>query len=526
MPPRRSSAVAVGVGGVVSLGVALVMLWPALGSGYLLYRDFVTVPDPVLNARVWGWQDGAPRAVPLDAVMASLDPVVPTWLQQKLMLFGCLVMAGTGVAVLVRRHGALTCALAAFAATWSPYAAERLLLGQAPTLLSWASLPWLVVSGRAGTPRRRVGLTVLAALPAALTPYGGLVAVVAAVVVAVLGRRSVREVGALVVVGLLWCAPWLAPALTGRHEAGQEAGAAAFRLGLDGPWSLVDVLTGGGVWSSAAALPSRAGPGTLLAASALVGLAVVGLRRVRRRGLAVSLLVVPPLVAVALASGPGLTLWEAAQRVPGVALLRDTHRWLSASALALAVLAAVGAGACGSLLSARVTGWSRAVVRGTVGATAVGLVMLSAPDAPGALRAAHRPVEFPTEWHEVVRSVGDSRVLVLPWQPNRRVAWNGDRDFLDPLPRALPGGVMSSQVLQVRRGDAVYRIGPFHADGEAWARGEVDPAVLRRLGVEVVVEWVRSPGPWAPGLRGLQLVHEGEDFRVWRVRPATGSGDT
>ena len=60
-----------------SLVVALLVLGPGLGDGFLLVRDMVWVPDLALRADVLGLGSGLPRAVPSDAVVAVLDEVVP-----------------------------------------------------------------------------------------------------------------------------------------------------------------------------------------------------------------------------------------------------------------------------------------------------------------------------------------------------------------------------------------------------------------------------------------------------------------
>ena len=91
--------------GALAAVVALVVCWRSLGRGLYLYRDFVTVPDPALNAAAWGGGGQAPRSVPLDAVVAALAPVVPPGTQQQVMLVASVFLAGLGTAVLLRRHG-------------------------------------------------------------------------------------------------------------------------------------------------------------------------------------------------------------------------------------------------------------------------------------------------------------------------------------------------------------------------------------------------------------------------------------
>jgi hypothetical protein len=509
------------------------MVWPALGGGYLLYRDFITVPEPVLDARTWGFDGSAPRAVPLNAVMALLDPLVPTWMQQKAILAGSLWLAGAGVALLLRRRGVLVAALGALMATWSPFAAERLLLGQAPTLLAWSALPWLVLASQVSrSPRIRVSALTLAALPAALTPSGGVTAAAAAVLLTWLAGRRVAEVLTVAVLGLLWCLPWLVPALGSRADAGVSDGAAAFRIEADGLAGLLDVLTGGGAWAAAARLESRE---TLLTLGALVvlltlaGLGLAGPDTPRRRPLGFSL-VAPPAVAVFLASPVGLSTFAEAQSVPGVALFRDTHRLLAVSAFALVLLVPLGAAlvverarelvsrASGGGPGGRPTS-ERAQAAVTVGLACVvaAAAVLAAPDVPTRLHAAYRPVAFPPDWRRAVEVVGGSGALVLPWQPLRQVAWNDNRPFLDPLPLALRGKVVSAADLTVQRKEETYRVGASDpVASEGWAEGLLNVTALRGLGIDVVVEWLGTPGPLLE-TKQLRLIFNGTSLRVWSV---------
>ena len=63
--------------GLWSLALALLLLGPALGPGYVLSYDMVWVPDLALRPDFLGLGSGLPRAVPSDAVVSVLDEVVP-----------------------------------------------------------------------------------------------------------------------------------------------------------------------------------------------------------------------------------------------------------------------------------------------------------------------------------------------------------------------------------------------------------------------------------------------------------------
>lgn len=527
----------------VALTVALtgVLTWRALAPGYLLYRDFVTVPDPVLNAAAFG-AGGAPRAVPLDLVTAAASWLVPSWLVQKALLVAPLLLAGSGVSFLLRHRGPAATITGSALAVWNPYVAQRLLLGQPPTLLGYAMIPWLIAAVRSQRSRGwRIALVALAALPAALTPAGGLMALLTVLVASASRvpvrprspRGAVTDAGLLCVPVLVLCLPWILAGLREPARGATSSGATAFAVAADSPAGVVgSVLTLGGVWAPAAHLGSRATLTAVVSELALVVVAICSgwvLRRDRRlRRAAVLALAAYTLVVcgVLLVAGPALPLWRSLQVVPGVAIFRDTHRLLGYAAMSLALLC--GFGASEALPVLRRPGGSRS--RLPPAAAVVGLVglgLLSAPDLAARLSVVLRPVTFPRQWAQVAAAVdgstgrasgADGSVLILPWQPFRDTPWAGSQPFLDPLPRALNPGVVSARDLLVTRGGReVWVGGEDPTQAERWRRGHVDSAELRQLKVRWLVEWLDTPGVLPTGHRGMTRVLDGAHWRVWRV---------
>ena len=521
--------------------VALLTAWVcagAWGRGWLLYRDFVAVPGPVLGPQSLGLSGSAPRAVPLDAVTALLDPAVPSGLQQRLMLAGSLLLAGCGVAVVLRRHGTSAMVVGGACAVWNPFVAERLLVGQPPTLLAYSMTPWIVAAVAAPVPARpRLLLVVAAALPAALTPWGGVTAAAVALGTSLWlpGRRSPRWLAAVAAASLAWCLPWVIPAVWGPGVVADPDGAAAFAVRADSAAGTVgSVLTLGGIWAQGAWPASRNGllplaASTLLVLAAATGLAA-GARDGHRRAAVLlgAAYLVPVGLVLALATGPGLSVFAALQAVPGVALVRDTHRLLGFAALAVAVAAGLAAEHAGRWLRGlgrRHRAWSGRAPAIATSAVLASLVVLTVPDLPGSVRSAYRPVEYPQSWPEVVAAVdeapGDGAVLLLPWQPFRAVSWAGDAPFLDPLPRALTRPALSSFDLLVHRDGADVMVsGGDPEAGREWAAGRLAPDTLRRAGVDVVVEWKGTPGVLPAQHPGLRRVLQSAEFDVW----VAGSG--
>jgi hypothetical protein len=508
-----------------SLVLAAWLLRRTWGSGEYLFRDYVAVPDP---ARPDSWlptSSAELRAWPLDAVTWALSGVVPTGVQQALMLGGCLVLAGTGAGVLAARYGAAAASAAAAVAVWNPYVTERLLLGQPPTLMGYAAMPWVFLVARTGPPTpRRAGLLLLAAAPAAVTPWGGLVVLVAAVAGALLRRgRTLGDVAVVAGIGTAWCLPWLLPGLVAGGPPPDPDGARAFSLADDtglGAWP--SALLGGGVWAQAAQPLSRHDPLALTASvvvlvAGLVGAALVWRSAGRRQGSLALAVVLAPACLLALTSGPLLGVVESAQSIPGAALVRDQHRLLAPSVMAVAVLVGVVVGA-----TARAGGPAAATGSAILALVVAGTTV---PDLPQRVRSAYVPRAYPDGWSAVVRAVdadpGPQRVLSLPWQPLRATPWSGERAFLDPLPRALGDPVLTSSALTVRREDVTFEVDdrPVPA-GAAWREGRVSTQSLRDAGVTVVVEWLRTPGALAESHDGWRLVVRTEDFVVWDVSSA------
>lgn len=497
--------------------MAIVLWGRSAGAGVYLYRDFVTVPEPAAPRTLVPETAAALRAWPLDAVMWAASTVLPAGVVQYLLLVGVVLLAGVGAGVLVSPWGRAAAVTAAVLATWNPHVAERLLLGQAPTLLAYAAAPWIVVAARSRRrPRVRLPLVALAIAPAALTPWGGLVALVTAVAGSWSRHRFRRETVTAAAIGVLWCLPWAVPALLAEHRSADPDGAAAFALRDDtgrGLWW--SALTGGGVWAEPAALASREEVIPFTAAILLLALAVAGALTVCARWgprwLALALLVGPATVAT-WASTQGLDLVTWLQGIPGAALFRDQHRVLGLAVLTQAVLIAALVGRL-----RRVLGPGTVLIAATIGA----LVVTASPDLASRLARDYRPVVFPEEWAQVLGPVAadpDAVVLSLPWQPLRRTPWAGPTSFLDPTTRAVRGRVLVSSELRVPRGDRLHVVDEAPVAEEAdWSAGRVSAESLAAHEVTHVLLWRGTPGARpTPGPTWVELVRTPQ-WVLWEV---------
>ncbi|MCW2817418.1 MAG: hypothetical protein JWR42_205, partial [Marmoricola sp.] len=357
--PRPSAPLRTWLPWAWSLGLALLLLGPALGRGYVLSYDMVWVPDLTLHPDVWGLGSGLPRAVPSDAVVALLDELVPGMLLQKVVLLGSLVLAGAGAARLTDR-GSLTAQLVASGVyLWSPYVAERLLIGHWPVLVAYAALPWLVLLARSWRRTGRVPAALWVVLPvASLSVSAGVVSAV--VLLAFAGSRSPRRLLELGVLLVLANAPWVVTgALHGGTALTDPLGARVFALAHEGsvPAPLA-ALTLGGIWNSEVVPGSRTGVLGWTWLVVLLLLLALGWGRWRRevagaegsdgreaaareRRAHVVCWVVGWTAAVLTWAWPAATGWLGAH-VPGAGLLRDGARVLALCAPLLAVVAGHG----------------------------------------------------------------------------------------------------------------------------------------------------------------------------------------
>ncbi|MFI5500090.1 hypothetical protein ACIA5E_13580 [Nocardia asteroides] len=393
--------------------LALLIVGPLAGSGYLLLRDAVSTPRSYLTDSALGLGAAAPRAVPQDTLLAVLSPLIDGGLLVKAILLVALWSAGYGAAVLTRDFLAASTPAQLVAATlalWNPYVAERLLQGHWSLLAGYAALPWAALaavrlrhttrprvgatdrrlntaadanpsgSGKGhvavGESRRGIGLfrggrlrtsprfatgrgsagawaALVASFAAAgLTPTGSLL--VAIVGLALVGRRAFLPAAAL---WLATCAPWLtATALGAGADPSDPAGVAAFAARAE-PWlGTLGSLAGlGGIWNSEAVPASRTTPLALVGTVLLLGIVALGVRTVwglGRSGRALLVIAAAAVVLPALgATGVGLATGEwLVVHVPGAGLLRDTQKYVALAMPAYALCAAAGCQVVGAWL--------------------------------------------------------------------------------------------------------------------------------------------------------------------------------
>jgi hypothetical protein len=539
------------------LGLSIVLLWPQRLAGYGLGHDMVFTPRQPLTRQSFGLGSVAPRAVPLDALVALASRLVDGAVLGRIALLVPLLLAGCGCVRLLRSAahplslpGSL---LVAGFAVWNPFVVERLALGQWALLWAYGALPWVVRAAgrlRSSPPDGWLGpAAVLLCWLAccAITPTGALIGAGVAVVIA--WSRQLRRCLPVLVAALLVQLPWLVPALSSPAGATSDPRAvAAFAARSERPGGAWASLLGlGGIWNADVTPASRAGLLGYLSTAAVLAALVFGLpalrsvlgatlwRRLVLLGLAGLLLAVAGTV-------PGLAavLRWAVRELPGAGLLRDGQKWLMPFVL-LAVLSAGAAVQRGTgLVAGPVPRWPAggptrisgdrlyvrnryaSATRAVLALAVLALPLVLLPDAPATLRAPLSPVRYPAEWRQVAERLRapDGAVLVLPFGSYRSFGWAPGRTVLDPAPRWLPaetvvddrlvvsGAVLGGEDPAARRVAALLESRPGPA---ALATG------LAGQGIGWVVRETGTPGPAEPELSGLQPVLTGGAVELYRV---------
>ena len=515
-----------------SVVLAIGLLGPALGAGYVLSYDMVWVPDLAVTSDVWGLGSALPRAVPSDAVVALLDEVVPgAWLQ-KVVLVASLVGAGVGGARLVASYvdGRLLVRLLAVALwQWNPFVVERLVIGHWPVLLAYAVLPWILLLARRWRDEQRLPVALLVLVPVGSLSASAALATAVVVIVAATGRRRTRAVMALLAAA---SAPWVVAGLVHAGDATTDAaGASVFALGGEGsvPAPLA-ALTLGGIWNVDVVPDSRLGPLGWVTLVVLAALAAVGARRwwrsTPRRDRRVL------LACWGVGYGAGLVTWAVPDVlgtlgavVPGLGLLRDGGRLLLLCTPLLVVLVAHGA----AVVVDRLPRSPLALVGAGLALALLPLALL--PDAGWGASGRLRAVDYPASWTSVctvLAGLGSSEgdgpsvrgdALVLPASSFRAPVWNGGRTVLDPLGRFLTVEAVSDDSLVVGGARIAGEDPRSRAAQEALTAPtpEQRSVGLARLGIGLVVvdeEAAAQLDDPAPEVAGTPVLGGGDELSV------------
>ena len=513
-----------------ALLLAMLVVAPLLGPGYLLLRDAVSTPRSYLSDAALGLT-AAPRATPQDFAIALASHLIDGGIVVKALLVLGLWLGGWGAARLVA--AALPSAgpggqfVAITLAIWNPYVAERLLQGHWSLLIGYGCLPWVAAAmltlrsdGGTGLP----GFFALAfwVAVAGLTPTGLiLAATVALACVAVPGAGRPRWLCAATAssVALVAALPWLTASAVGSsltsHTAANTLGVNAFAPRAEpGLGTLGSLASLGGIWNGEAVPGSRTTLFAMSSAVVLLSVVVTGLPTALRRPAVLPLLALSAVSVVlpaALATGPGLhALGAVIDTVPGLGVLRDGQKWV---ALAVPGYTLAGAGAVVTL---------RHRVRPAVTALACCLALLAVlPDLVWGVWGKIRPVQYPPGWAAVATAINrqPGPVAVLPAGTMRRFSWSGPAPVLDPLPRWVRADVLTTGDLAISGVTIPGEGNRARAVQELLLAGPA-PSALAPAGLAWLVVESDSAGDMGAAARTLDTltpVYHDNEFALYRI---------
>lgn len=516
-----------------ALALALLVVAPLLGPGYLVLRDAVSTPRSYVSDSALGLAESAPRATPQDFAVALATHLLDGGVVVTVLLILGLWLAGWGAARLVElvlpEAGLSGQFVAITLAIWNPYVGERLLQGHWSLLVGYGCLPWVATtmlalrsprfSDMSGWPRL-FALAFWVAL-AGLTPTGlMLAATVALVCVLMPGAGLPRWLCAVAAVSsaVVAAVPWLTASALGSslatHAGVQAHGVAVFAARAEpGLGTLASLASLGGIWNGEAVPSSRTTLFAVAAALVLLGVVATGLPVVVRRPAAVPLLTlaaVAVVVPAVLATGPGLAvLHTIVDTAPGLAVVRDGQKWV---ALAMPGYALAAAGAVVTLRR-----WFRPAATALVCCAAL---LLAAPDLAWGVWGKVEPVHYPPGWAAVAAMINDEpgTVAVLPAGTMRRFGWSGPAPVLDPLPRWVRADVLTSGDLTVS-GMTIPGEGARTRAVQNLLLAGADPGALSRAGVTWLVVETGTPGEMGAAARTLQtlpVAYRDADLTLYR----------
>lgn len=479
---------------VVGMASAAVVLGPALRSGPLLNLDLVITPRIPVPRGVWALGPALPRRIPLGVPLAWVSTAIGGGAAMAMLLAGCLTVAFVGAWHLADHTPALCRLGAGLLYALNPFVLTRVGVGHWMLVASIAVLPWALP--HLLRPSDDLGRTFLWSAALGATGINGGLFAASLVTIGLVAERG-RRGGAVLVLLVAAQLPWLVPGaviLASSPRLEDPSFFATNVVGLPGPLQLV---VGGGFWRQPSQVGAVTGVGAGLLAIGLIGLVLLGARRLPGRwGGRASALAALGLVVALASAVPGLRLLYA--HVTGTLLggaLREGQRFL---ALFLVWLApAVATGAVGVARGA--TRWAERAIWAVPAVVALALAGPGLWGVAGALR----PVSYPSGWYEARLAVAGEpgTTLALPWHQYLDISFAGDRRVYNPIPDFFGGDVLSSS-------DA--ELGPS-------SEGGVDPREpeLRRALVQITLGRWQSSALAHLGVRWVVLAHE-VDWKSYR----------
>lgn len=417
--------------------VTLLVLLPLLPSGFILTMDMIFVPELQLPEAIGS-------SYPLRALLAILDKVLPADVIQKLLLFGIMMLMGTGAHRLTdslanpkeKAAAYLTGALYMI----NPYTYSRFMAGQYSVLFGYALLPFFVRALLDFLKKPGRGTTSMLALWVVLISIVSIHTLGLVAIMTLLGlclsvwrqRRDktyIRQLATHVLISMVLiltaCAYWLVPLVAGNGQAAEAIGRYgsgdihAFQtVGGNAIGQAGNVIRLQGFWAEARGLyvlPQERLPSWGLTVLILWILVIVGGVSFWRRGhkAEVALLGIGAITSVALSIGTA-SRWLS-EHLPFFSGYREPHKFVGLVALAYAVCAGPGA----------ITVWRRLgnrfgeTVASAMAGLSMALPLALTPTMFWGFNGQLAPRQYPTDWfvvnEQLNQDAADFSTLFLPW---------------------------------------------------------------------------------------------------------------
>ena len=526
---KRDSLIVLGWSFVVSI----VTLWPFwLGlrpdptKAYLLRDMFVPHSLPG-NSNNLGINDGAPRALPQDAILTLFSPTIPASFIARALVIVSSLMGCFFAAKMVRgmAKGRLsTQLLAALFVVWNPFVIERFLQGQWTVATAGMLLPAIAYLSAA----RRHGLLYVAICLCGFVPTGLILALITALVFAPSRGERLRSLAASAVASLPWMLPalWISNPSQTRSDALSASLFSARGESFLGP--LASTMGLSGVWNAEASPPSR----TLM--SVVIGMLLcvvllLGFKELWRVYRAAAVLTVLALVTPPLLATPwGVDLMGfAISHVPGAGMFRDTTKFVCLAIPGFVLLLAVAVERLDPHRAPEDSPKGTALPKWAPQAAALGLAaacVLTVPAFPADMAPLKR-VELSNTWDQmsnIISGAPKGKIVLLPPGNYRS---RGNRPHVAPGLKLLPGSPMDPGFLVVD-GHVV--------DGNPASMAILSDLMsgkntLKRNGVSwVLVDWysVSDGEAMAKAMqvlnsKGIRRVLSSDNYELFRVQSPT-----
>lgn len=482
--------------------VAVAVMLPLWGRGYIIHYDMVFAPNVQFNLDALHGSWGIITGYPLTALLWLLDHIAPMDIVQKFLLTAILFVAGYAVFRSVPVRSRLARVTAGFIYMINPFVYDRFMAGHWRLLLAYAITPLVLAAFyRFFTNPGLKPLFWATGLWTAAIIANAHHAIILGILFVALGVFFVRSVHVLrwtvVLLALLFAANcwWIIPALFGSGDPGVftldhyygfqsqsdfSTGLWFNLLSLQGYWftdwtSIKEMIPWWPVLVFGWLLPVFAG--------------LAGLRSYPRnhRKLLFGVLLAAGF-GLFFAAGPAPGVWQVNtwlyEHIPGLSGLREPQKLVALLALAYAALTAFGIN-----FLIRFTKRAVGLAVSLVGISSMVLMVL--PIWWGA-NGQLSPVQYPSSWYafeRVLRAEPQAKAVVLPWELYSEDTF-ADTLVANPAKAFYGDRVILSQRMEVI---GVGDVEPVEFQAVYEAANDRDVSKLRAAMIDLGAEYVLLP---------------------------------